>query len=112
MVIDTPPLATCSDGAAVAALGDGAIVLARIGHTKTKPLRDALRALEAANAGLLGTVVTCEPGHRREPSQPAEVADPSIVSPKPTINNATINSAETIDEAEAHRVSGVKREGR
>jgi capsular exopolysaccharide synthesis family protein len=112
VVIDTPPLTTCSDGAAVAALGDGAIVLARIGHTKTKPLRAALQALEAANAGLLGTVVTCEPGHRREPSQPAEAADPSIVSPKPGTNNAGTNHAETIDEAEAHRVSGVKREGR
>lgn len=125
VVIDTPPLTTCSDGAAAAALGDGAIVLARIGHTKTKPLRAALQVLEAANAGLLGTVVTCEPGHRRELAKPAEAADASIVTPKPdaaaarpSVNGTaeartgTINTAGTTSEAGAHRVSGVKREGR
>ena len=43
VLIDTPPLTSCSDGAVAAALGDGAIVLARIGHTTTKGLRAALQ---------------------------------------------------------------------
>jgi receptor protein-tyrosine kinase len=125
VVIDTPPLTTCADGAAVAALGDGAIVLARIGHTKTKPLRAALQVLDAANATLLGTVVVCEPVHRRELSKPAETeaAAPSLVAPKPTSkpdsaespqtgNGTAQEQAEAINQAGAHRMSGVKREGR
>lgn len=82
VVVDTPPLTTVSDGAAVAALGDGALVLARIGHTKTKPLRAALTVLETAGAALLGTVVTCEPGHERELSkQPSGDGNP-VVAPR------------------------------
>lgn len=130
VVIDTPPLTTCSDGAAVAALGDGAIVLARIGHTKTKPLRAALQVLDAANAGLLGTVVTCEPGHRRELSKPAqaeaksEVKAPTVAAQKPAAaetrqagNGAaadateSVNQAGSTNQAGAHRMSGAKREG-
>jgi receptor protein-tyrosine kinase len=112
VVIDTPPLTTCADGAAVAALGDGAIVLARIGHTKTKPLRAALQRLDAANAGLLGTVVTCEPGHGRDLPKPgqAEAAPATLVAPKP--DAAAAREADTTtNQAGAHRMSGVKREG-
>jgi Mrp family chromosome partitioning ATPase len=128
VVIDTPPLASVSDGAAVAALGDGAIVLARIGHTKTKPLRAALQVLDAANAELLGTVITCEPGHKRDVPKPSPDAPRNIVSPKPERQPATgdapiprgngdaatetINQAGAINQAGVHRVSGAKREGR
>jgi Mrp family chromosome partitioning ATPase len=128
VVIDTPPLTTVSDGAAVAAIGDGAIVLARIGHTKTKPLRTALQVLEAANAALLGTVVTCEPGHKRELSKPSSDAPRNLVSPKPDRQQAaadapsprgngdaateTISQPGAINQAGVHRVSGAKREGR
>lgn len=128
VVIDTPPLTTVSDGAAVAAIGDGAIVLARIGHTKTKPLRTALQVLEAANAAFLGTVVTCEPGHKRELSKPSSDAPRNLVSPKPDRQQAaadapsprgngdaateTISQPGAINQAGVHRVSGAKREGR
>ncbi len=66
VIIDTPPLNTCADGALVAALGDGAIVLARLGHTKAAALRRALEVLKTAHATVLGAVVTCEPGHGRQ----------------------------------------------
>lgn len=66
VIIDTPPLTQYSDGAVPAALGDGALVLGRIGHTRTTALRKALKVLETANAAVLGVVATCEPGHRRE----------------------------------------------
>jgi capsular exopolysaccharide synthesis family protein len=69
VIIDTPPLISCTDGALAAALGDGAIVLARIAHTKTAALRRALEILQTAHAEVIGAVVTCEPGHRGELSR-------------------------------------------
>jgi receptor protein-tyrosine kinase len=134
VIIDTPPLNETSDGAVVAALGDGAIVLARIAHTTTKGLRSAIQVLEAASAELIGTVVTCEPGHKRELSkQPAE-APAAVVTPRektaaapaapaapaPAGDDATAKTGvigadtttEAINQAGAHRLSGVKRDGR
>jgi receptor protein-tyrosine kinase len=64
VVIDTPPLGGYNDGATVAALVDGALLLARVRHTTSSALRRAKQALETANARILGTVVTFEPGHR------------------------------------------------
>jgi receptor protein-tyrosine kinase len=66
VIIDTPPLTSYADGAVPAALGDGALVLGRIGHTKTSALRKALKVLQTAHAPVLGVVATCEPGHRKE----------------------------------------------
>lgn len=133
VIIDTPPLDTASDGAVTSALGDGAIVLARIGHTTTKGLRSALQALESANAEFIGAVVTGEPGHRREqskptpvapakpakPAKPAPTADaaprtaPANGSANPPIANGDANTESLgLDQAGAHRVSGLKRESR
>lgn len=135
VIIDTPPLNTTSDGAVSAALGDGAIVLARIDHTTTKGLRSALQVLEAANAEFIGTVVTCEPGHKRELSKQPVDAPAAVVAPreKAPKSEATATSApareardgapsqggtngdattEAINQAGAHRMSGVKRESR
>jgi capsular exopolysaccharide synthesis family protein len=123
VVVDTPPLTTCSDGAVVAALGDGAIVLARIGSTKSKALRAALQALDAASATLLGTVVTCEPGHKRElAGRPADDATRAIVTPRDGAadgsskglqsNGTGDEPTETIGSAGAHRMTGTKPEGR
>jgi capsular exopolysaccharide synthesis family protein len=66
VVVDTSPLDVCTDGAIVGALSDGAIVLVRIRHTKSSALRRALQTLLAANVTHIGTVITFEPGHRRE----------------------------------------------
>ncbi|WP_064751570.1 polysaccharide biosynthesis tyrosine autokinase [Mycobacterium sp. URHB0044] len=132
VIIDTPPLNATSDGAVSAALGDGAIVLARIDHTTTKALRSALQVLEAANAEFIGTVVTCEPGHKRELSKQSGDAPAPAVAPREknqksapevpakegregapaqggTNGDAT---TEAINQAGAHRMSGVKHESR
>jgi hypothetical protein len=139
-----------------AALGDGAIVLARIGHTTTKGLRSAIKVLEAASAESIGTVVTCEPGHKRElskqpveapaaaaapaekapaaPAAPAEKAPAAAApvekapaapaAPAPvadaTVGNSTAKTGvigtdtttEAINQTGAHRLSGMKRDGR
>ncbi|MDT5187870.1 MAG: tyrosine-protein kinase, partial [Mycobacterium sp.] len=84
-----------SDGAVVAALGDGAIVLARIGHTTTKGLRSAIQVLEAANAEFIGTVVTCEPGHNRELSKLPVEAPAAVVAPREKSGEATATATAT-----------------
>jgi receptor protein-tyrosine kinase len=157
VIIDTPPLNEASDGAVAAALGDGAIVLARIGHTTTKGLRSAIKVLEAASAESIGTVVTCEPGHKRElskqpveapaaaaapaekapaaPAAPAEKAPAAAAAPvekapvapaapapvaDATVGNSTAKTGvigtdtttEAINQTGAHRLSGMKRDGR
>lgn len=139
VVIDTPPLTEASDGAVAAALGDGAIVLARIGHTTTKGLRSAIQVLEAASAASIGTVVTCEPGHKRELSKQPSEAPAAVVAPREkaaaeapaapapstpagpapagdaTAKTGVIGAdttTEAINQAGAHRLSGVKRDGR
>lgn len=66
VIIDTPPLIKYSDGTVPAALGDGAVLLGRIGHTKAAGLRKALAVLEAAHAELIGVVATGEPVHRKD----------------------------------------------
>ncbi|WBP93003.1 P-loop NTPase [Mycolicibacterium neoaurum] len=66
VIIDTPPLTKYADGTVPAALGDGALVLGRIGHTKASALRQGVTALQTAHATVLGVVATFEPGHRRE----------------------------------------------
>jgi len=64
VVVDTPPLDDYTDGAIVGALGDGAILLARIGGTTDRALRRAVQVLQSAHVALLGTVVTFEPVSR------------------------------------------------
>jgi capsular exopolysaccharide synthesis family protein len=135
VIIDTPPLTVCSDGAVAAALGDGAIVLARIRHTTAKALRSALHVLEAANAEFIGTVVTCEPGHKRELAKQPVEPGPAVVTPPakstktetdqpskdghkgaPVAPSGTNGDATTeatgIAQAGAHRLPGLKRESR
>ena len=53
VIIDTPPLTKYTDGAVPAALGDGALVLGRIGHTKTSALRKGVTVLQTAHATVL-----------------------------------------------------------
>lgn len=141
VIIDTPPLTDATDGAVAASLGDGAIVLARIGHTTTKGLRSAIQVLEAARAESIGTVVTCEPGHKRELSKQPVEAPAAVVAPKKAAaapaapapapapaapaapapeGDATAKTGvigadtttEAINQAGAHRLSGIKRDGR
>ena len=81
VVVDTPPLEQYNDGALVAALSDGALLLARIRRTTSAKLRRAVQTLHAANAILIGTVATFEPGHRRRLNSGA--APSKAAPPKP-----------------------------
>ena len=81
VVIDTPPLDAYTDGAVVAALADGALLLARIRSTTSAAVKRAVQTLRAANVALIGTVVTFERGQRRggrSASQPAEATDSNV----------------------------------
>ncbi len=103
VIIDTPPLRSFTDGAMVASLVDGAIVLARIRHTSTAALRAGLQALQRANATLIGTVVTGEPGHRRElrreqfgnRARVAESETPAETRLEPAENDGAVNGKPT-----------------
>ena len=108
VVVDTPPLNEYSDGASIASLGDGAILLARIRSTKATALRRAMQSLKAANVNLIGTVATFDPvsgavrrRHRKsrgnaDEGGSAEVGDtptrrvenPQLVRPKPTVDES------------------------
>ena len=61
VIIDTPPLLPVTDGAVLATLTDGAILIARHGKSSRDDLEQAADALEAVNAKLLGTVLNCIP---------------------------------------------------
>jgi receptor protein-tyrosine kinase len=50
-----------TDGAVLATLTDGAILIARHGKSSRDDLEQATHALEAVNAKLLGTVLNCIP---------------------------------------------------
>jgi receptor protein-tyrosine kinase len=87
VLIDTPPLVKYSDGTVPAALGDGALLLARIGHTKAAALRKALTVLATAHAELIGVVATGEPANRKDRAErkaEAPAADSGRDSGQPT----------------------------
>ncbi|MEU0495623.1 AAA family ATPase [Mycobacterium sp. NPDC006124] len=66
VIIDTPASEQCADGSLVSALGDGGIVIARVGRTKNASLRKAIEALASAHAVFLGAVATFDHVGRRE----------------------------------------------
>ncbi len=90
VIIDTPPLGKYSDGALVAALADGALLLARIRRTSSQALKRAVQTLEGANAVLIGTVATFEPGHRRQlnSAKPSETKTPAPKAPDASSGDA------------------------
>ena len=57
VIIDSPPLISVSDGALLASLCDGAILVVRSGETPRGFVRQSLTQLERANCRLLGTVL-------------------------------------------------------
>jgi non-specific protein-tyrosine kinase len=57
IVIDTPPLLSVTDAAALAPAMDGVILVARPGTTKLAAFRQAVAQLRAVNARLLGVVL-------------------------------------------------------
>jgi len=57
IVLDTPPVAQCADGLAVATMAARALVLSRAQHTTYKSTRALLRRLETTQSRLLGAVI-------------------------------------------------------
>jgi protein-tyrosine kinase len=57
IVLDTPPVAQCADGLAVATMAARALVLSRAQHTTYKSTRALLRRLATTQSRLLGAVI-------------------------------------------------------
>ncbi|MGO8858695.1 MAG: CpsD/CapB family tyrosine-protein kinase [Steroidobacteraceae bacterium] len=57
IVLDTPPVAQCADGLAVATMAAHALVLSRAQHTTYKSTRALLRRLASTQSRLLGAVI-------------------------------------------------------
>lgn len=65
VIIDSPPLLPVTDGALLAQISDGALLVVRSHRTTTDQLTQAVDNLEKANAQLLGTIVIAnKPEHR------------------------------------------------
>jgi non-specific protein-tyrosine kinase len=66
IVIDTPPLLTVTDAAALAPAVDGVILITRPGITKLSAFQQALEQLQAVNAHVLGVVLNdVDPASRK-----------------------------------------------
>lgn len=57
VIIDSPPLINVADGAQIASLCDGAILIVRSGYTSRKLVRQSIQQLERVDCKLLGTVL-------------------------------------------------------
>ena len=57
VIIDSPPLGSVSDGALIASMCDGAILIVRAGVTSKNIIRQALHELQQSGCTLLGTVL-------------------------------------------------------
>lgn len=61
VVVDSPPLLAVTDGAILATVADGTIVLVRAGETKREQLTHATGILKDVGATILGSVLTMVP---------------------------------------------------
>jgi len=58
IIIDAPPLLAVTDAAVVSRLATGAILVAASGSTRKPQLTGAMKAIESADAKLLGVIIT------------------------------------------------------
>lgn len=65
VIIDAPPLLPVTDGAVLAAMSDGALVITKHASTKRDQLARAVGNLESVGARILGTVITMTPANKR-----------------------------------------------
>jgi non-specific protein-tyrosine kinase len=66
ILIDTPPLLSVTDAAAMAQSVDGVILVARPGTTKKSALKQSIETLQAGKANILGVVLNdVNPGSRK-----------------------------------------------
>ena len=59
VIIDTPPLDNISDGALIASMSDGAVLVVRCGETSKALVRQSLQQLDRVGCPVLGTVLNC-----------------------------------------------------
>ncbi|MFC7381512.1 tyrosine-protein kinase domain-containing protein [Sphaerisporangium rhizosphaerae] len=64
VIVDAPPLLPITDAAALAAVCDGTLLLARYGKTRREHIARAVETLASVNARLVGTVLNFAPGRR------------------------------------------------
>ncbi|GII27304.1 polysaccharide biosynthesis tyrosine autokinase [Planotetraspora mira] len=64
VIIDAPPLLPVTDAAALAAICDGALLVARYGKTRREQVTRATELLSSISARLLGTVLNFTPARR------------------------------------------------
>lgn len=57
VIVDTPPLGSVSDGALIASMCDGAVLVIRAGETPKAMIRQSLHEIEQSGCKLLGTVL-------------------------------------------------------
>ena len=57
VIVDTPPLGNVSDGALIASMCDGAILVVRAGQTPKAMIKQSLYEIEQSGCKLLGTVL-------------------------------------------------------
>lgn len=57
IIIDSPPLHNVADGAQIATLCDGAVLVVRAGYTQKKLIAESFKQLEMVGCKLLGTVL-------------------------------------------------------
>lgn len=57
VIVDTPPLGSVSDGALIASMCDGAILVIRAGETPKTMIKQSLYEIEQSGCKLLGTVL-------------------------------------------------------
>ena len=57
VIVDTPPLGSVSDGALIASMCDGAVLVIRAGETPKTMIRQSLHEIEQSGCKLLGTVL-------------------------------------------------------
>lgn len=57
VIIDTPPLDNISDGALIASMSDGAVLVVRCGETSKTLVRQSLQQLSRVDCPVLGTVL-------------------------------------------------------
>ena len=67
VIVDTPPLLSFTDAAALSSAADGVVVVCRHGKTNSQEVVGAMTALRAARARVLGTVLTNMPPSRALP---------------------------------------------
>lgn len=65
VIIDSPPLLPVTDGALLARIADGALLVVRTGRTTSEQVEQSVDALRKANASLLGLVMVASKPARK-----------------------------------------------